>query len=183
MENKKKNQKEPMQYDIPITQGITASMEGRVIAIKGPKGELRRDIGHRKMAAIIEGGKITVKAVKSGKKEKKLLGSLRAHIKNMMLGCTEPHTYKLKMCSSHFPMNVTLSGNEIVIKNLLGAKVPKKVTIPKGISVKVEGSEITVVGADIEMAGSTAAAIEKSTKRANYDRRVFQDGIYITSKP
>jgi large subunit ribosomal protein L6 len=100
-----------------------------------------------------------------------------------MSGCNEPHTYKLKICSSHFPMNVTVSGNEVTVKNLLGAKVAKTFTFPKNVSVKVEGAEITVQGADKEAAGSTAAGLEKITKRANYDRRVFQDGIYITSKP
>jgi large subunit ribosomal protein L6 len=183
MEQKKKNQKEAMQYEIPIGQGINASIVGRIITIKGPKGETTRNIGHMKMAASIESGKVIIKTSKSGKKEKKLLGSLRAHIRNMMAGCTEPHTYKLKICSSHFPMNVAVAGSELVIKNLLGAKVAKKVAIKKGVTVKVEGSEITVQGSDKEAAGSMAAAIEIATKRPNYDRRVFQDGIYITSRP
>jgi large subunit ribosomal protein L6 len=183
MENKKKNTKEAMQYEVQIEPGITAAMEGRIIVVKGPKGEVRRDIGHKKMSLVMDGNKIIIKAAKSGKKEKKLLGSLRAHIKNMMSGCNELHTYKLKICSSHFPMSVTVAGNEVTIKNLFGAKVAEKVAFQKDVTVKVEGAEITVQGADKEHAGSTAAALEKSTKRSNYDRRVFQDGIYIISKP
>ncbi|MFH1181856.1 MAG: 50S ribosomal protein L6 [Candidatus Woesearchaeota archaeon] len=183
MKDKKKSAKEAMQHEIQIEPGITVALEGRMIVVKGPKGEVRRDIGHKKMSMEIAGDKITIKAAKSGKKEKKLLGSLRAHVKNMMLGCKEPHTYKLKICSSHFPMNVTVAGNEVIIKNLVGAKVAKKLAFSKDVTVKVEGSEITVQGVDKEQAGSTAAGLEKITKRANYDRRVFQDGIYITSKP
>lgn len=183
MENKKKNAKDALQYELQIEPGITVALEGRMIVVKGPKGEVRRDIGHKKMSMAIDDGKIIIKAAKSGKKEKTLLGSLRAHIKNMMSGCNELHTYKLKICSSHFPMNVTVSGNDVTIKNLVGAKIAKKVTFSKEVTVKVEGSEITVQGSDKETAGRTAALLEKSTKRSNYDRRVFQDGIYITSKP
>jgi large subunit ribosomal protein L6 len=183
MEHEKKDQKQAMTYEVSLEPGITFSLEGRLMVVKGPKGEVRRDIGHKKMTVELSGDKIILKAVRSGKKEKKLLGSLRAHIRNMIAGCKDLHTYKLKICSSHFPMNVSISGNEAVIKNLLGAKVPKKVIFPQGVSVKIEGSEITVQGADKEATGQIAAAFEKATKRSDYDRRVFQDGIYITSRP
>ena len=111
-----------------------------------------------------------------------MLGSFESHIVNMVRGVQELYVYKLKICSGHFPMSVSVAGNEVIIKNFLGEAVPRKVDIMKGAEVKVNGEEIIVTSADIEVAGQTAAKIETACKITNRDRRIFQDGCYITQK-
>jgi len=54
---------------------------------------------------------------------------------------------------------------------------------PSGAEVKIEEQIIIVESPDLELAGQTAASIEKLCKITNRDRRIFQDGIYIYEKP
>src|SRR3989344_5370974 len=126
---------------------------------------------------VIEGQELVFTATRAKKPQKTIMNTLVAHAKNMLRGVQEGHLYKLKICSGHFPMNVVVSGNEFVIKNFLGEKFPRKITLKPGVAVKVAGTEVTVEAPDKELAGLTAAAIEQLTKIANRDRRVFQDGI------
>ena len=72
--------------------------------------------------------------------------------------------------------------DEIIIKNFLGEKIPRKSKILMGVDIKIEGDTITVRSQNKELAGQTAANLETATKVKNKDLRVFQDGIYITSK-
>jgi large subunit ribosomal protein L6 len=167
--------------DIHLPEGVEANLEGNYLKVKGAKGELKRAVD-TKIKLNIDNSKITISSIKAGKREKKNIGSLKAHINNMIKGVTEGHVYRLKICSSHFPMSVSVEKQELVIKNFLGEKVPRRLALPKNVNVKVEGAEIVVESADKEAAGSCAAAIEHLTKRANYDKRIFQDGIYITVK-
>lgn len=80
-------------------------------------------------------------------------------------------------------MNVALKGDELSIKNFLGEKVPRVMKIQPDVKVKIDGEKIVVEGIDIEKCGQCAANIEKTTRITNRDRRIFQDGIWITSKP
>ena len=100
----------------------------------------------------------------------------------MIQGLQEPFVYKLKVCSVHFPMSVKQSGNEITIQNFLGEKKHRKVKVTTDSEIRIEGQDITVSSHDKEAAGLVASRLEQATRLRKKDRRIFQDGIFITEK-
>ena len=105
-----------------------------------------------------------------------------AHIKNILKGVSKGFEARLKICSGHFPMNVSVTGKNIVIKNFLGEKLPRATEIIGDTNVKVEGDNIIVSGCDRYSVGQTSANMEKATYITKKDRRVFMDGIFISKK-
>ncbi len=174
--------KADLHLEIELVGGVTASQDGFLLVIKGQKSETKREFTHPRISVAVKGNKIVLDAEKATKREKKIMNSFEAHIKNMIQGVQEPHLYKLKICSGHFPMNVSVSGQELIIKNFLGESVPRKVMILPGADVKVNGVDIIVSSPDKEIAGQTAARIENLCRITNRDRRIFQDGCYIVQK-
>jgi large subunit ribosomal protein L6 len=167
---------------IEIPKGVTVSVKHGVFTVKGPKGEITRKLYHESVQYEVAGEEISVSSKDASKREKKLLNTMLAHIRNMIQGVIEPHSYKLKVCSGHFPMTVAVKGEVLEVKNLLGEAVPRKLKLNPKVKVTVEGVIITVEAADIEAAGQQAALIEGLCRRPGFDKRIFQDGIYITHK-
>ncbi len=172
-----------LNQEISILEGVEVKLDNGVLTFKGEKGENSRKLFHPAIDMAIVDGEITLKPnKKSTKREYKMINTFVAHIKNMMRGVSENHVYKLKICSGHFPMNVSISGKKFVVKNFIGEKVPRELKITETVSVKLEGTEIVVQGVDKEKTGQMAASIEELTKRPGFDTRIFQDGIYLVEK-
>ena len=167
--------------ELEIPEGITIEIS-KDVKVKGPKGELTRRLYDPIIFMKVEEGKVKFNAKKNSKREKRQIGTFKAHIKNMFKGVGEGHVYKLKICSGHFPMNVSAAKGEFVVKNFLGEKVPRTVKIIEGVDVKLDGEIVIVESLNKEHAGQTAADIEQLCRITNRDRRIFQDGIYITNK-
>jgi large subunit ribosomal protein L6 len=111
-----------------------------------------------------------------------MIGTAWAHINNMIKGAKEDFVYELEACNVHFPMNVKMEGKNIIIKSFLGETTQRISKIVGDAKVEIKGSKITVSSSDIEAAGQTAANLEKATRLTGRDRRIFQDGIFITNK-
>jgi large subunit ribosomal protein L6 len=101
----------------------------------------------------------------------------------MFRGVTEGWEYGMEVYYSHFPMQVAVEGDEVVIENFLGEKAPRRTTIRGDTEVSVDGEMLTISGPSIEDVGQTAADIEQLTRVPDKDTRVFQDGVYITEMP
>ena len=171
-----------IEEEVKIPEGVEVTINGNVFSAKGPKGENKRILASPKIKIEKKEGNIIISAVKASRREKRDVGSFTSHIKNIVNGVKEPYIYKLKICSGHFPMNVSSTKEELQVKNFLGETIPRKLKLRKGVDVKVEGEIITVEAVDKELAGQTAADIEQLTRITNRDRRIFQDGIWITEK-
>lgn len=152
------------------------------VTIKGDLGTNTKVFKLPGTELFVENQKIIIRCNKATKKEKKLINTIKAHIKNLIKGVTKGHIYKLKICSSHFPMNVVVKDNVLEVKNFLGEKQPRRLKFKTKVDVIIKGNEIIVKSFDKELAGQTAADIEKLTRRVGFDRRIFQDGIYIYYK-
>ena len=99
-------------------------------------------------------------------------GKLR-HIVSFLMGCE---------CNVHFPMNVKAEKGKLIVKSFLGETTDRIAKILEGVKVEVKGNQVVVSGFNKETAGQTAANIEKATRLTGRDRRIFQDGIFITEK-
>lgn len=171
-----------MQQTITIPEGIEVKADNGLINVKGIKGEINRVLKNPKVLIEVKEKQITLSSKNATKREKTIIGTFKAHIKNMIDGVTNGIVYKLKICAGHFPMTVTVENNSLVVKNFFGERIPRVLPFKEGASVKIEGEEVTVEGIDKEIVGQTAASIEKLCKITRRDRRIFQDGIYITEK-
>ncbi len=172
-----------MKTEVELPKGATCTVQGNnQVTMKGPKGEVSRGFAHMRVTITADGAAVVISAKDATKAEKTMIGTFQSHLRNMVKGVTEGHTYRLKICSGHFPMNVSVAGSEFIIKNFLGEKVPRKVKLRQGTTVKVESQEVIVEGIALEQVSQMAADIEQLTRIRNRDLRVFQDGIYIISK-
>jgi large subunit ribosomal protein L6 len=165
-----------------MPDGIEARQEGTSIAIKGPKGELSRDFGNPKIRIGANGNSVTFTSADERKKTLALLGTFAAHVRNMITGVTSGWETRLKVVYSHFPVKLAAEGSKIIIQNFMGERSPRHAKILGQTKVDIKKDEVIVRGIDKEEVGQTAANIETVTKVTKYDRRVFQDGIYITQK-
>ena len=168
---------------IPLPQGVTAAVEDMTtLVVTGKKGVVRRSFRHPKVRLTLTSAGVEFSSDLFNKAEKKVLNTFKAHVHNMCRGANEGHIYKLRICSGHFPMNVSVKPSGMEVKNFIGEAVPRTLQFKEGVSVKLDGDIITIEGVDKELTAQTAASIEKLTRRNGFDRRVFQDGIYIIEK-
>lgn len=174
--------KKELYKKIEIPQGVEISLNGNKIKVKGPEGEVSKEINFENLTVKISKEDITIGHKTATKKEKRAMNTIGAHIKNMINGVQEKFEYTLKVASSHFPITVKIEGDMAIIKNYYGEKTDRKTKIPKGVNVEINKDIIKIKSVDKELAGQAAANFENVTKVRNRDRRTFQDGIYIIKK-
>ena len=78
--------------------------------------------------------------------------------------------------------NVKVEKDTVTIDNFLGERHPRTAKIVGSAKVVVKGDEVTITGVNKEHVGQTMANLEQATKIRGKDPRVFQDGIYLTSR-
>ncbi len=174
-----------IQKIVEIPEGVEVEIEGSNVTVKGPKGELTRELPVPKGILIYKkDNQVVIETFFANARKRAIVGTLAAHIRNMITGVTKGYRYKLKIIFSHFPMNVKVEGDKLVISNFLGEKASRVAKILPGVTVKIDkkNNDIIVEGIDIEKVGQTAANIELATKIKDKDRRKFMDGIYIYEK-
>ena len=170
-------------YEVKVPEGVTVTIEASgLVKVKGSKGELSRKFSGASMTIAKKDDQVIFSTPSKRKRDKAVIGAAHAHLKNLIHGVTDGVVYKMKIVYSHFPMNVKLQGNTLVIDNFLGEKYPRKAPVLKNVKVEIKGQDVTLNGIDKELVSQTAANIEQITKIKGRDLRVFQDGIYITEK-
>lgn len=184
--NPKKSKKKlkELKEEIVVPEEITMTLEKNILIMRKQDKEIERKLNSL-INVDLEGNKILLSSKRISKREKKMFGTLKAHINNMIKGLIEGFTYKLQVANVHFPMNVShdKDNNKIIVKNFLGEKKDRKIEVIEDVEVKIDKDIIELNSHDIEKAGQVATNIEKGTKVRNKDRRIYQDGIFIIEKP
>jgi large subunit ribosomal protein L6 len=176
----KKENLKPLEREITIPQGVEMKINDQELTLKKGDKEAKRSIIN--VGLTRKDNNLMLKTKRSTKREIKQANTARAHVKNMLKGLENNFEYKLQICSVHFPMNVSIKENLVIIKNFLGETKERKANILPGTNVKIEKDIIIIDSYDKEAAGQTAANIEKAARTRNKDRRIFQDGIFMIEK-
>jgi large subunit ribosomal protein L6 len=170
--------------EIEVPEKVQVTLEpGGLIKVKGPYGEVSRELAHPRIKIEKKGKHVVVSSELPRKREKALVGTYGAHIRNMIVGASKGFEYKMKIVYAHFPIKASVKGDTFLIENFLGEKSPRKTKILGATKVNVKGDLVDLTGPDVEAVGQTAANIERASKIKGFDPRVFQDGIYIIEKP
>ncbi len=156
-----------------LPDGVKASLEGQKITVSGPKGSLSMTFSRPDAKMEMAKGELEV----LGSKE--MATTIEAHVRNMAEGVTNGYSKKLKILYSHFPISVEIKGKEVLVKNFLGEKQPRKAKVMGSVKVEAKGQEITISGISKDDVGQTIANLKSATKIRNRDSRVFQDGFYL----
>ncbi|WP_340820548.1 50S ribosomal protein L6 [Methanolobus sp. WCC4] len=167
---------------IPIPEGVTVTFQGRLLTVSGPKGKSERSFWYPGIMIEVMDSEVTVDSTVMKKTQKAMVGTFASHIRNMIKGVTEGFEYRMKVVYSHFPMQLKVEGDKLMIGNFLGEKKPRSANILGESKVKASGDEVVVTGINKEDVGQTAANIEQATRIKRFDPRVFQDGIYTVEK-
>ncbi|OYT54228.1 MAG: 50S ribosomal protein L6 [Candidatus Altiarchaeales archaeon ex4484_2] len=170
------------ELEIEVPEGVEVEIVDNQVIVKNDSGQVTRKFSSFHVDMEKKDNRIILSSKASNKRVKSLVGTARGDLSNMIKGVTEGVSYKLKILYSHFPMNVKVQGQNVIIENFIGEKYPRKSRILDGVNVEINGQDITVSGIDKENVAQSAANLEQATKISKLDPRVFQDGIYIVEK-
>jgi large subunit ribosomal protein L6 len=170
--------------ELSIPDEVSAETDHLDLTVEGPNGSVTRRLWYPDVTVSVEDGAVVIESPDGADaKTNATVGTFESHINNMFHGVTEGWTYQMEVFYAHFPMQVNVQGEEVVIENFLGERAPRRTPIRGDTQVEVDGEELTLSGSDKEAVGQTAADIEQLTRVSGKDQRVFQDGVYITQKP
>jgi large subunit ribosomal protein L6 len=169
---------------IEVPAGVSFTVTPGHLAAKGPLGTIERKFPSDVIELTVATGSVTLLLLipADRKRSQSLLKTWAAHIRNLAGGLTVGVEAKMKVVAAHFPMKVSVKGEELVIENFLGEKYPRTTRLWPGTKAVVEGDIVTLNGHDVEQVGQSAANIERVTHIRDYDPRVFQDGIYLIER-
>ena len=149
---------------IDIPTGVTVTIDGSAVVVKGPKGELALTIP-APIEASVEEAQVLVTRPDDERESRSLHGLTRTLIHNQIIGVTEGYTKGLEIVGTGY--RVAQKGS--TLEFALGFSHPVTVDPPAGITFTVEGNtKITVAGIDKQAVGETAANIRKIKKPEPY---------------
>ena len=144
---------------ITVPEGVEVKLDGQKITVKGPKGELVREI-HPNMTVELEGNTIKISRPDDEAENRSLHGLTRALINNMVVGVKDEFKKVLEINGVGY--RVQKKGNDIVMN--LGYSHTVEVKPEPGITFDVPNPNTIIIrGIDKELVGQTAAVIR--TKR------------------
>jgi len=148
---------------IEIPNGVTVVIEGGLVKVKGPKGELEHKLP-REIKTSLENSRLTFIPVGKSKKTPALWGTTRAIVANLVAGVSNGFEKKLEIEGVGY--KAQMQGNDLVLS--LGFSHPVVFKAPANITLAVLKNSITVSGVSLELVGQTAANIRALKKPEPY---------------
>ena len=145
---------------IPAT--VTVSVDGNVVTVKGPKGELSTEINKNITVEVKE-----TEVIVSRKNDsfKNFHGTANANINNMIIGVTEGFEKKLESVGVGYRFQI--KGTDLVVT--AGYSHPVEVKVPAGIQIECpSNTELLIKGIDKQLVGEFAANVRKIRKPEPY---------------
>lgn len=140
---------------VTIPAGVTVTVAGETVTVKGPKGELTRTF-QKGITTTVNGSEIVVTRADDSRPLKSYHGLTRTLIKNMIEGVTQGYTRELVIEGTGF--KAAVQGNKAILT--LGFASPKEYLIPEGCTVTVTADvNVKVEGIDKQVVGEAAARI------------------------
>ena len=165
-----------------IPEGVNITIENIKVMIKGPLGQIQRDIWYPGITIKKEDSNLVIGTDIPRREQLAMIGTFESHLKNMIVGVTKGYEYTMKVVYSHFPIQLKAEGNKVTINNFLGEKKSRKASIKGDSKVTIKGDQVIITGINKEDVGQTAANIHLATKIKRFDPRVFQDGVYLVEQ-
>ncbi|MCL6476848.1 MAG: 50S ribosomal protein L6 [Peptococcaceae bacterium] len=164
---------------IPLPKGVDVTIDGTAVAVKGPKGVLRREF-HRNMMIRVEDGKLLVERPSDDPVDKSLHGLSRTLLNNMVTGVTTGFQKTLELTGVGY--RASKQGKKLVLA--VGYSHPVEMDPPEGIEIEVPTpTKIVVKGVDKEKVGAFAANIRAVREPEPYKGKgIKYEGEYIRRK-
>ena len=144
---------------LPITvpKGVSVVLDGSVVKVKGPKGELEQAI-RPEVTVEIGDDAVVVSRKNESRKSKGFHGLYRQLVQNMVTGVSQGFSRTLLINGVGYRAEV---GSQSVLLNL-GYSNPVEFVIPQGVTITSEGAnKLVVQGIDKQLVGKTASEIRK----------------------
>jgi large subunit ribosomal protein L6 len=140
---------------IPLPQGVSATIAGQTITVKGPKGEISRTV-HADLTLVQENGTVAVRRPSDEPRHRALHGLTRTLVANMVEGVTKGFSKSLEIQGVGYKAEIKPFGVQLVV----GYSHPVPYHAPQGIKISVESNtQVKVEGVDKELVGQVAAEL------------------------
>ncbi|MDI1296626.1 MAG: 50S ribosomal protein L6 [bacterium] len=149
---------------VAIPAGVTATIEGKALSVKGPKGTLAMPL-RDEISYTLENDGISVQPANATKAARAFWGMQRTLVQNLITGVTEGFTKKLLITGVGYRANSQGSN----LKLQLGYSHDVDYAIPEGIEIKTpDNTTIEIIGIDKQKVGQVAAEIRRWRKPEPY---------------
>jgi large subunit ribosomal protein L6 len=164
---------------IAIPSGVTVTVQGESVTVKGPKGELSQALVHGITASVAD-GQVVVSRPNDSKQSRASHGLVRALVNNMVTGVSQGFERKLEVIGVGYRADV--KGSQLVMN--LGYSHSINYDIPSGVAVSVDKQNvITIQGIDKQRVGQVAAEVRAFRSPDSYKGKgVRYQGEYIRLK-
>lgn len=164
---------------VRIPEKITVTIEGNTIYVKGPKGELSKEINDV-VSLTREDNQIRVSPKNSSMKSRQIYGLYRRLIENMIIGVSQGFEKKLTLQGVGYRCQV--QGKNLILN--VGFSHQVEIPSPPGILISVEANtNVTISGIDKELVGQVAANIRSIRPPEPYKGKgIRYQGEYVRQK-